>query len=182
MAKDDINLLSQIESEVGLKHALPRSLVWSAVLIFGLSTLLSLAAFILTRRLSQELAVLENKIKVQEDILNNLNEVTLAQRAVKTKLSALAEILKTEPSFPTVLDELGKLLPEGVVILNLDLERSSKLTLSAKAADSTRLSTFLELLVDPNLGGQTFANTRVSQIVRLEDGDYTVSVETMAKL
>lgn len=180
--KNEINLLNQVEAEFDQETKAKRPVLFLSISLFILSLFLSVGAFLWSQKLLSQQKTLENKILLQEDMVKNLAELETIQIQVKTKLQNIKGILEQEPKFPDVLDKIGQLLPEGVVVLSFDLERSGKMSLTASATDSNTLSTFLDLLVAPGLGAENFINTSVSQITRNKEGDYLVSVNTKAKL
>jgi hypothetical protein len=166
----DINLLPDValkEEKQGKIQKLLTITSMAILIVGGLAVVAVYTIFLTTK--SEVDRVLKLNDSLRTNILN-FAETEIIQRGIVAKISAASTVLKGAKDYKTVVEDIQTLVPDGIVISDIQIDKSDKIALNAKANTSTSFNEYVRNLLDPEKGGKRFANVTIGSVSGAKDG------------
>ncbi len=173
MAKD-INLLPEKEVKTKREEAAIGGFYKLSLVFIALVAIVAGGVFGVGQFFSLQVKAVERANDNLTSIINNLRSREILLQSTKSKAKGISEIVSKRPDFASVLDDISGLLPDGVQLSELQVDRKGMVKLTAKADNSSSLNTFLTALNDPEKGGKMFNKLTVTSIKNDKSGGYLV--------
>lgn len=173
-----INLLPQLKA--GEIERLRRKKVFELLSVAALviTAIAVIAVFAFWAILGNEAAAVNNKIELTEVAVGKLIATESLFRGLKLKLSFLGQVLSARLPHSQTLEEIEKLLPEGVRISELLLDETGQVVLSAVAFSPADLGNTLGVFSEAEtIAGRKIKKTAISSIVREKAGSYKFTLK-----
>jgi archaellum component FlaF (FlaF/FlaG flagellin family) len=169
MAKD-INLLPDVALKEEKQSKVQKLLTISsmAILIVGGVVVLGVYTIFLTTKADYDKVQRENET-LKHNILTYA-ETEIIQRGISSKVTASSTIIKTAKDYKTVVENIQNLVPDGIVISDIQIDKTDKIALNAKANTSVSFNEYVVNLLDPLKGGKKFANITIGSVSGSKDG------------
>jgi len=109
-----------------------------------------------TRRASikKEIIIVDNELAKLQKTIDRIAQLKAEKNALNAKKSALEVLVKTRLLYPVLMEDLAKIIPSGMWLLNLNTatgDATTKLTFNAIAYDNYIIADLLQALEDSNI-------------------------------
>jgi Tfp pilus assembly protein PilN len=175
MAKD-INLLPDVtlKEEKESKQQKLVTIISMLILIVGAIGLIGAFTYFTIVQDDYNKIVLENK-KTQEKILEYAN-TEITQRSLKTKLVTAGNVLKAAKDYKTNIEDIQSLVPDGISISDITIDKANKINMNGKANNSDSFSEYVRNILDPEKGSKKFTDIALGNVSSVKDGGLQFSI------
>jgi hypothetical protein len=180
MAKE-INLLPDVTLKEERESKLQKLLTIISMAIFVVGIIAVIAVFTIQITLNEgyKKVVQENETK-KGQVLGYV-DTELAQRAIKSKLDTSATVIAAAKDYKTTLENILSILPDGIIISDVAIDKTDKITLNGKANNSESFYNYIKNLLDPEKGGKFFTDINLGSVSTTKDGDLQFNI-TMSSI
>ncbi|MDQ3239149.1 MAG: hypothetical protein M3P33_01360, partial [bacterium] len=163
MAKD-INLLPDVALKEEKQAKLQKLLTISsmAILLVGLLAVLAIYTIYFTTK--KDVDKIKASNTTLEENLNTYATTEILYRGITVKQTAAIGILKLAKDYKTIVEEIQNLIPDGIVVSDIQIDKSDKITLNAKANTSSSFDQYISNLLSSDKGGKNFSNVSIGSI------------------
>jgi Tfp pilus assembly protein PilN len=177
-----INLLPQLKAEEVEFLRRKKLLELLSVAALIVAAVVVIGVFAYWAILGNEAAAVNSKIEQTQAAVDELASVESLFRGLKLKLDFLDQILPARLSHSQTLEDIGRLLPEGVGFSEFLLEESGQTVISGRAISSAELGNFSEAISQTRfVGGQKIEKAVFSSIAREKTGFYKFTLKLNLK-
>ncbi|MEN8170481.1 MAG: PilN domain-containing protein [Pseudomonadota bacterium] len=91
--------------------------------------------------------ILKNEIKLVEKKIEEIKNLERQKEQLIARMRVIEELQSNRPAIVHLLDELAKIIPEGMVVEDLT-QKGNKITINGSAQSNARVSAFMRALED----------------------------------
>lgn len=180
MAKISINLLPPEITELEVKRTRFYKVQFIGIVIILTMVFLSSLVFALRILQSHNISAIQVKVAAAEQQVSDLRGTETSLVLLKNRLSTIDKFLGVSSKQSLMFGLLDKLMPAGVVVNSVVVDRSGGATLLVLAPDTASLDTLLNNLTSKETNEGSISEISVETINRGRDNYYRVSFKVKA--
>ncbi len=175
MAKE-INLLPDItlkeERESKLQKLL--TIVSMAIFVIGIIAVIAVFTIQITLNESYKKVVQENDSKKTQVL--GFADTELSQRAIKAKITTSMNTLSAAKDYKTVIENIQSIVPDGITISDVAIDKTDKIVLNGKANNSESFYNYVKNVLDKEKGAKYFTDINLGSVSTTKDGDLQFNI------
>lgn len=174
-----INLLPKI-AEAELKKGIYRKRVNLASIIVLITVLIIVSGVFTFRALRlNSLDTVKKSSATKESSILSMQVKEVMLRSISSKINRVVSVLNSSPKYSVYIEDLNS-LGGGVLFTDMKIEDKT-ITFSALSPNSDSLTTFINNLLSPDLGGRKFKDVTLSSLsYSAKEGNYKIAVKMEA--
>lgn len=145
-----INLIPQQEIQIQTQAKVLSTSTIVSFVFLGLTVVASLTFFLIANSLRNQVNDTNLSIESLRNSIKSKSDIEIVARNVDKKYELLSGIIKNQPYYSKLLQEIMVRKPYGVNITSLSMGADSTIDISGKATDYLLVSDFINKLTDKN--------------------------------
>lgn len=174
--KKEINLLPQLVEESEREKKLKKILSIGSPIALVLYGILLVIIYIYWNIQVTGATEIKDKISNTQNTITTQKETESMYRGVKAKLGGVSIILNGHLNYATVLSHIEQIIPGEISLTSLNIKEDGTIEISLQSPNSALLTTFINSLLDQNVGGKYFSHASLTSLVLSKDGSYLFSL------